>query len=277
MTSAPKTFGPRNNRELSLKLPRRLFQGNWLYLPVNTGSITGILASEARPPVVAVPVRAISDPGVSQFIYAEYAGAGYEELERSAFLPLLKGQRWLIDVGAHFGLYSVLAAAVDPEISCIALEPAEENFAACCESLSVNGLEGRVTALQCAASDHAGTGHLRLNASMGHHLVQAPESLEGLSKVPLVTLDDLMDRFPILEAAKGSVWLKLDIEGREKSVLTGAKRLLSSGLVGGCLWEFKVGGLLNPDADEIQQTFSSNGFNSMQVGAHSILSLRRSN
>jgi FkbM family methyltransferase len=60
--------------------------------------------------------------------------------------------RTIVDVGANVGSFAVYAAQSSPRARIFCYEPEEQNFQRLKRNLSINGLEGRVTAYQCAVA-----------------------------------------------------------------------------------------------------------------------------
>jgi FkbM family methyltransferase len=121
-----------------------------------------------------------------------------------------------VDVGAHVGFHTVLAAQlVGPTGKVFALEPAPWALELLRANLWRSGVD--VDVLPVAASDTAGRVRLVLDAGhrSGAHLSDSPEGVE-------------VDAVPLDAALPGIVVdvLKLDVEGAEPLVLRGARAML---------------------------------------------------
>ena len=83
---------------------------------------------------------------------------GYYEPNQMSFLcDQLKPGSVFVDIGAHFGLYTLLASKkVGPKGKVVALEPSDREFKRLQENLKINGAEN-VLALNIAASDAEST------------------------------------------------------------------------------------------------------------------------
>lgn len=131
-------------------------------------------------------------------------------LLRSCLAP---GMR-VVDVGANIGYYLLLFESVlGPEGSIDCFEPEPENFAELARTVRGNGF-ANVRLHPLAVGDQTGTVSLHTGINGA---VAAPG--EGEVTVPICRLDDLVT---------GPVdFLKIDVEGYEGHVLSGARRLLA--------------------------------------------------
>lgn len=132
----------------------------------------------------------------------------------------------VVDVGAHIGLYSLLAAASGATV--FAIEPDPANRALLESNLRMNGfMAARVFAV--AASDHAGsatlclaTGPNRGTSSIAVAGTRPTDSRDPEEVVPVDTLDRILGPFHLQNVD----WLKIDVEGHETAVLAGAREVL---------------------------------------------------
>ncbi|RAI61025.1 hypothetical protein DOO78_02545 [Roseicella frigidaeris] len=127
-----------------------------------------------------------------------------------------------VDIGANIGNHSLFAAGVCGA-RVLAFEPAPALAAHCRATLAANGLEGRLTlrpegvgaapgwAQLCPGPGH-NAGRTRLAAGVG-------AGAAGAGTVPVVRLDDVLEEAPAV--------IKLDVEGMEAAVLSGAHGVLT--------------------------------------------------
>jgi len=148
----------------------------------------------------------------------------------------------VFDVGAHFGLYAVAFSRRCGQAGKVfAFEAVPDTWWRLRETLVLNRCEN-VTAVQAAVGDQPGTAVMNLFADpgasgwstmgrpvMGHDRVVPTRSIT----VPAETIDNFCDRHGVEAVA----FLKVDVEGFEKSVLLGANRMLTSGRVGTVCFE----------------------------------------
>ncbi len=141
----------------------------------------------------------------------------------------VKGGEVVVDVGAHIGRYSLVAARLASRV--VAIEPEPSNFEMLEANIKLNGFT-RVTALRLALGNTAGRGLLYLpgkgdtgTASLDPAWQQGAEAKARRNAVSVEceTLDRVASSLGL-----GSVdWLKVDVEGLEVAVLEGARETLS--------------------------------------------------
>ena len=155
-----------------------------------------------------------------------YREQSYEPLSADLAANLLHGRELFVDVGAHCGFFTLLAATSHPGLRVLALEPVEESRELLREGLQRNGVEDRVEVLAVAASDRAGREAFHLAAASdncGFHPHPGVASL-GTVEVETATLDALLAGRP----GARRMLLKIDVEGHELAVLAGARETLDA-------------------------------------------------
>lgn len=252
-----------------LRLPKRLFHDGYFHLPLK------LPGHSESGPVLRFPVAKLSDPGLQRFVFEEFHQSGFEARERAILAQFLSDDAIFIDIGAHFGLYPLVLCARFPRILCVAIEPSPDNFSVLMENVALAGFKSRIQCFECALGSGTGSGRLRLNSSMGHHLVtQLSASGPPEIKVEVRKLDSLLAGLQADAFSHRPVWLKIDTEGRELDVLSGGRELLGSGRVDGILWEYRIGMEENPRKAEILSFLEECGFASREITDGNILSLR---
>jgi FkbM family methyltransferase len=152
----------------------------------------------------------------------------YEPQESKFFIEWLRPGMTVLDVGANFGYFTVLAArAVGPTGIVHAFEPEPGNFALLVKNIATNGYSVRAHAHRLALSDAPGRGELFTDASnLGNPSLTAKNvpAGNGSTMVELVTLDaflaDLGGGRPRVDL------MKMDTQGHEPRVIAGARELI---------------------------------------------------
>ncbi|MDQ8154392.1 MAG: FkbM family methyltransferase [Gemmatimonadota bacterium] len=155
-------------------------------------------------------------------------GRFYEEATSQLFASVLKPGDTFIDIGAHVGYFSMLAAAlVGPEGEVVSFEPSPGNYRQLLEHIALNGFTN-VLPFHLALGDREQVMPLHLNADNdgGHALwdVGLHEANEKSRATPIIypayvtRLDRVLQGRPIRSLKA----IKLDIEGSEVLALRGS-------------------------------------------------------
>jgi FkbM family methyltransferase len=146
----------------------------------------------------------------------------YEALETRLFEESIAPGDVVVDVGAHIGYYTLLAArAVGPQGSVIAFEPERENFRHLSRNLAENGYTN-VTCVNGAVSDRSGRQALFISSdNTGDHRIYTGDEKRAKYSVDVVSLDDFF-----ADRSKSVNVIKMDVQGAEPKVLEGMKALL---------------------------------------------------
>jgi FkbM family methyltransferase len=143
----------------------------------------------------------------------------YEPEQSRLFEETLRPGDTVLDVGAHAGYYTLLAAVLVGEHGRVwAFEPDPHNFSALCRHVRINRQEN-VTTAQLAVSDTSGAAHFVQGSGSGTGRLCA----DGAIEVETTTLDEFCASRGIRPAA-----IKIDVEGAEAGVLQGAERTLAT-------------------------------------------------
>ena len=150
---------------------------------------------------------------------------GFEPESLRLFLHLLDSSKTVIDVGAHIGLYALMASTDRPDVTTIAFEPVPRNLQYLRRNVARNHTPDlRVEA--AAVGDHDGTITLyipettRLPATAS--IVESNSAEKVGTEVPIVSLDHYVTTHDISSVDL----IKLDVEGAEAAVLRGAAEII---------------------------------------------------
>ena len=187
---------------------------------------------------IAFPRRFAADPGTRHLVVSEL-GRGYEQPTRDLLERTFRPGDVFIDVGAHWGFFSLQAATHAAGVGVLAFEPDPTNASILFRNVTESGLVNKIAVVSAACGDTSDIAPLVANSTMMHSIRGIglkPPFARGVSKwVPVVTLDEALARFP--QAAGRRIVLKVDAEGFEPQVVAGAAAMLRSGRVAMIVWE----------------------------------------
>ncbi|NDV24365.1 FkbM family methyltransferase [Desulfovibrio sp. JC022] len=181
----------------------------------------------------------MKDPGTASLNFRETRCGGFEYASRAFLHAHLQPGDLFIDVGAHFGLYTLTAAKKFPDqIKVLAIEPHPDNLKRLAMWCEFNECQQNVKIAQCAASSQSGQSKLIQNSSMGHSLVPQPGNRSQGEPIPvrLETLDNITRQAGYMDSGE-RIFLKIDTEGHELATLMGGLELLKTGRVAAVIWE----------------------------------------
>ena len=152
------------------------------------------------------------------------ANGRYEPATTLLFQETLQSGMVVIDIGAHVGYYTLLAAKlVGPTGKVYAFEPAPENYATLLKNIKLNNY-GNIAAARMALSDRRGDSVIYLSGldTGRHSLYQHGLPEQGNTLVETTTLDHFMESqdWPQIDL------IKIDVEGAEVAVLDGMCQFL---------------------------------------------------
>ncbi len=142
----------------------------------------------------------------------------------------LKPNEVLWDVGANIGVFS-LYAALGGKNKVLAIEPSAESYSTLNANIRLNNLEEHIDALCFAGSQETNLLQLYMKDSSSgasHNSIGSSSNqfgefdVNGKQSVIAISLDDL-DR---IEGVASPNHVKLDVDGKELDILTGATKVL---------------------------------------------------
>lgn len=180
---------------------------------------------------------------------------GYWEKHSSELVHeiLKKNKLLFIDIGANIGYYSLLAASIG--VKCIAFEPIKKNYELFEKSIKENNFQHLIKLYKIALGDeHKMVEFNIINRNMGcasmYDLIDKLDA-DYKENVMVFIADDLL--LPIEE----DMFVKMDVENMEVSVIKGMIQTLSKGRVKYILMEISR----IVDQTEIFKILKEKGFN----------------
>ena len=158
-----------------------------------------------------------------------WCGFRFENKELEFVLDLLKPDMTFFDIGANVGLYSIPCAMKVGRGKVYSFEPCSWTCELLKQNIALNRLEN-VVVTSGAVADYEGECCLQLNKNSKDGLntmgqASHPDAeVIGRENAKVLTLDGFVDSRKI----KRIDLMKVDVEGAELMVFTGAQRLLSS-------------------------------------------------
>ncbi|RVU19144.1 FkbM family methyltransferase [Methylobacterium oryzihabitans] len=170
-----------------------------------------------------------NDDAVAQQ-YLWYGKNGYAPASVREWVRLARTARAVFDVGAHTGLFSLLACGANPDLAeVVAFEPLPRAHARIVENLIVNGLVPRVAAERVAVADRTGERILHVPGDEYQIVLTAStlsqgdaEMMHRRERCDTISLDDYVERTGLEPDL-----VKLRMEGTEPEGLAGAAGLLA--------------------------------------------------
>jgi FkbM family methyltransferase len=207
---------------------------------------------------LSFPREFVSDPGAKHLAGSEL-GRGYEWPTRDLLERTFRPGDVFVDVGAHWGFFSLQAATHAAGVGVIAFEPDPTNASILFRNVAENRLLDKICVVSAACGDTFDIAPLVANSTMMHSIRGVglkPPFARGPSRwVPVVTLDEALSRFP--QAADTRIVLKIDAEGFEPQVIAGAASTLRSGRVAMIVWECGHAFADGPERDAMREMVAS--------------------
>jgi len=127
----------------------------------------------------------------------------------------------VIDAGANVGVFSAYLLRACPSLRMLPIEPAEENFGYLAQNLKAFGGDVQNITAAALGPEPGDAEFMIADRSLDHRVVaadaQSNDPSARIVKVPVVTLDEVMDKAGV----KSVALLKLDIESAEYALLDG--------------------------------------------------------
>jgi FkbM family methyltransferase len=162
--------------------------------------------------------------GERVIVAAEHRHMTWNREEYDAFRAGTPRGGVILDIGANVGAYSLLFGQwVGDGGRVYAFEPDPLALQGLRVHIALNGLSGRVTAVECAITDRAGRGRLAVFDAPGISRLCGDSAESGESvDAAVTTIDDFCGERDIVPDI-----IKLDVEGAEVDALRGARRTIA--------------------------------------------------
>ncbi len=159
----------------------------------------------------------------------------FEPLESSWVKNYLKAGMTFVDVGANIGYFTLMASSlVGIRGRVIAFEPSPYAWNRLNETVKINNLN-QVIVMESGLSDVSGNIDLFVPKTIGNHnSSMIPNDSGNALKVKIQRLDEYLDMNEIDHIDL----MKIDVEGFEPNVISGAGKYIESGKIRSILCEF---------------------------------------
>jgi len=219
-----RRFDKRGERQLTRSSSRPVAIIQTLTDVLDLTAVT--LATGAR-----TPLRMLVKPAVDRFFSAMVAAHRIWEARNTALVSaLLDAGDHFVDVGAHLGYYSLIAAErVGARGRVWAFEPEPENHRLCQLNVALNALEDRIAIHRLAIGDRNQSPRLfRVRDNHGAHQLAQPY-WDGHDATGLGVDATSLDGFARSDPAMARIDLvKIDVQGYEVKALLGMRGLIAA-------------------------------------------------
>lgn len=185
-----------------------------------------------------ISVRGLQYNIMPRYAY-HYVDQDYENFSLDLLDRIVEAGGTSIDIGAHYGIYSLLAAKKSKKV--YAFEPVPENFKILEKNIKDNKFSSVIQPINKAVSDKAGKVNFNItwaSDSAGFYQHPNAEVIRTID-VEMNSVDNELNNL------KDISFIKIDTEGHEVHVLNGLKKTLKDNKQAKLLIEFNPGCLRN--------------------------------
>lgn len=188
---------------------------------------------------IAPGIKILCYPNNSYGSYIVYAR--WPEYAELRFIQeVLNSKSIYIDVGAHIGDSSLLAASKILQGKIFSIEPTPSIFQELLTNIKLNSLEKRISPIQAAVSHTQGSAFFNIEDTAETNHLSKKKTRKSI-KVTTITIDSLIKQYKL----KKVTLLKIDVEGYELEVLQGSSKAIKSQAIERILFE------VNPSSEKI--------------------------
>ena len=191
-----------------------------------------------------------------------------KEPETIAWIRSFSKDDIFFDVGANVGIYSIYAGRRGARV--FSFEPESSNFSILNRNIALNNLSDRIRALPIAIAEHFRIDTLRLasvDPGAALHAFGTDLDFKGERFIPKflqgclsMTLDDLVMRLGIPQPTR----LKIDVDGLERAVVSGATEVIDNPCLRDILIEINEN---DPEDRGMIGKLEKSGFHVIEKGA----------
>ena len=203
---------------------------NWLRSPI--GSMGWVwaqakyLAGVKRVVQIRPGWSVVCHPAAFSFAYSSQNDDPDQVAEFDCFINEITPGAVLLDIGAHFGLFSLAALHYGGvNATAIAVDPSPMAAGFIKRQARLNGVSDRLQVVQAAVSDRMGwQPMISVGILSGGYFVHpsTEHPASELTQTRTTTLDQLVEEFSL-----APTHVKIDVEGYELAVISGGVKLLS--------------------------------------------------
>ncbi len=153
-----------------------------------------------------------------------YKRNAYENYTADLMLAYSKDNSFFIDIGAHYGYYSLLMGTSNKKITVISFEPSPKNYEILRKNFELNGLDKR-SAYNMAVSNKDGINNFNIAAHSSHCGFYQHHLSKTVETIPINTAS--INNF-LREIPEVPIVVKIDTEGHELNVLEGMSNILEN-------------------------------------------------
>jgi len=204
---------------------------NWLRDPRQTLEWVGDSVAFAAGRTIAVDLAdgwtVSAHPLAARRAYFAQLADAVQRRELDGFIAACTPGMQLLDLGAHFGVFSLAALHFGgPAARAVAVDPSPTAARMLAIQARLNGVADRMAIVQACVSDTVGTGGMLDTGVIGAGYfvpVVGDTARPDATSVEVVTIDALCERHRV-----APTHIKIDVEGAELEVLAGGRGVILS-------------------------------------------------